>query len=91
MAKAKKKAKKKQRVVVTVDGGLVRLVAADSRDIEVYVFDYDDIHESFGALDLSNDPKDRIWLGMQYGTKAVDQELENWATEVGEEQEARKR
>jgi len=76
--------KKRARVVVTVDGGIVQDVATDTRDIDVYVFDYDDIRDMHGDPMLTDEPG-RYVRDAERGTKAVDKQLERWRAEAQKE------
>jgi hypothetical protein len=84
-----KRSSKRPRVVITVDGGVVVRVATDTRDIDVYVLDYDDINDRYGDPNLSDVPKSRIRNDAVRGTGFVDKQLARWQQDAKKELDAR--
>lgn len=66
-----------KRVAIVIEGGIVQRIASDSRNIDVYVLDYDSLHA--GSIKSAEaDPHEDV----EYGTRSVDQLLRGWWSDV---------
>jgi hypothetical protein len=57
----------KQRIVITLDGGLVQDIYTDGLDVEVYVVDYDT--DGADPADLKTVGKAECFVGGDYGSE----------------------
>jgi hypothetical protein len=76
----------KHRVAITIEGGVVQSIASDSRNIDVFVLDYDSLETDWDFLPQPiAEPRDDV----EYGTRAIDSAKRCWVEAVRNERAER--